>query len=64
MNIAIIVIIMIMITLITIIINNFNYQKQGKKDTKNLTRSEQANIETNDYDPSPTAVPFYHPTLF
>ena len=55
---------MIMITLITIIIKNFNDQKQGKKGTKDLTRFEQANIETNDYDPSPTAVPLYHPTLF
>ena len=41
-----------MIILITILTTNSNFYEQGGKDTNDLTKTKQANLETNDYEPT------------
>ena len=52
-----------MIILITILTRNSNFYEQGGKDTNDLTKTKQANLETNDYEPTrpyfPSLLPYH-----
>ena len=55
--------IMIMEILITILTRNSNFQEHGEKDTNDLTKTKQANLETNNYEPTrpyfPSLLPYH-----
>ena len=51
----------IKIILITILIRNSNFYEQGGKDTNDLTKTKQANLETDDYEPTPPYFPSLSP---
>ena len=50
-----------MVILVKILTRNSNFQEHGEIDTNDLTKTKQANLETNDYEPTRPYFPSLSP---